>query len=90
MMSRPCQHTGCHIHALTAYMKNLFKAFKSKNEGLYQRVIKACLVSSNRYGITITKLLVLFHVSYKVVVVKQWLLHNIAEKKSTETRKKNH
>ena len=93
MMSRPCQHTGRHIHALTAYMKNLFKAFKSKNEGLYQRVIKArwikaCLVSSKGYGITITKLLVLFHVSYKVVVVKQWLLHNIAEKKVQKQERK--
>ena len=33
--------------------------------------IKICLVSDKRYGITITKLLVL--------VVKQCLLHNVAE-----------
>ena len=33
--------------------------------------IKTCLVSDKRYGITITKLLVL--------VVKQCLLHNVAE-----------
>ena len=33
--------------------------------------VKICLVSDKRYGITITKLLVL--------VVKQCLLHNVAE-----------
>ena len=41
--------------------------------------IKArCLVSIKRCGVTITKLSVLLHVSYKVVVVKQCLLHIIA------------
>ena len=40
-------------------------------------------------GVTITKLSELFHVSYKTVVVKQCLLHSVADKKSTETRKKN-
>ena len=33
---------------------------------------------------------ILFHVSYKVVVVKQWLVHNTMDKKSTETRRKSH
>ena len=51
------------------------------------RWIEACLVSSKRYGITITKLLVLFHVSYKVVVVKQCLLHNIAENINKKVQK---
>ena len=58
--------------------------------------IKTCFVSNKRYGITITKLSVLFHVSidniiydvtYKVVVVTEQL-HNIADN-IKETRKKN-
>ena len=46
---------------------------------------KTCLVSNKRYGITITELAVLFHVSYKVVVVKQ--LNNIAENINKKVQK---
>ena len=62
--SHPCLDS---IQAVTSMpwqltWKIYSKLLKSKNEGLYQRVIKArwikaCLVSSKRYGITITKLL---------------------------------
>ena len=49
------------------------------------RWIKTCLVSNKRYGVTIIKLSVLVHVSYKVVVALNWnsayFTENISKKK---------